>query len=93
MQEVIMTTFSRSDLREMLREEFSSLIDKLPKDNSPAIDEKMSINQLAEYLECTPGTVKNYKKRRAIPYHQTGRKIYFLKSEIDAALASKMPKK
>jgi excisionase family DNA binding protein len=77
----------------MLREELSALIDKLPKDNAQVSDESMSIEQLAVYLKCTPGTVKNYKKRRAIPYHQTGRKIYFLKSEVDAALASKMPRK
>ena len=51
-------------------------------------DEKLSIEGLATYLNCTKATVHAYKKRGVFPFYQTGRTIYFKKAEVDAALAN-----
>jgi hypothetical protein len=50
------------------------------------IEEKFSIPGLARYLECSISTIHNYKKRGIFPYYQTGRTIYFKKSDIDKSL-------
>jgi excisionase family DNA binding protein len=50
------------------------------------IEEKFSIPGLAKYLECSISTIHNYKKRGIFPYYQTGRTIYFKKSDVDKSL-------
>jgi hypothetical protein len=57
---------------------------------TPATQEDQTFNskQLGHYLNRTPQTITAYKKRGVFPYYQTGRTIYFKKSEVDAALAS-----
>lgn len=49
-------------------------------------EQKFSIQELAAYLNCTKATIHAYKKRGIFPYYQTGRTVYFKKSEVDAAL-------
>lgn len=49
-------------------------------------DVRFSILGLADYLKVTKATIHVYKKRGVFPYYQTGRTVYFKKSEVDAAL-------
>jgi excisionase family DNA binding protein len=55
----------------------------------PQEDVKMDYSGAAEYLGVTKQTISVYKRNGVFPYHQTGRTVYFFKSEIDAALVSK----
>ena len=48
--------------------------------------QQFTISELAGYLKCTRATIHAYKKRGVFPYYQTGRTVYFKKSEVDAAL-------
>ncbi len=52
-------------------------------------DERLTIQQLAGYLNVSKATIQAYKKRGVVPFYQTGRTVYFKKSEVDAALANK----
>lgn len=52
-----------------------------------------TIGELADYLNCTKATIHAYKKRGVFPYYQTGRTVYFKKSEVDAALEVRNKKK
>lgn len=49
-------------------------------------DEKLSRTQLAKYLDKTLPTIDRYKANGVFPFYQTGRTIYFKKSEVDKAL-------
>lgn len=46
-----------------------------------------TIGELAAYLKCTKKTAQAYKSRGIFPYYQTGRTVFFKKSEVDQALA------
>jgi len=48
--------------------------------------QQFTITELAAYLRCSKATVHSYKKRGIFKYYQTGRTVYFKKSEIDTAL-------
>ena len=48
--------------------------------------QQFTITDLAAYLKCTKATIHAYKKRGIFPYYQTGRTVYFKKSEVDRAL-------
>ncbi len=50
------------------------------------VSQQFTISELAIYLKCTKATVHAYKNRNVFPYYQTGRTVYFKKSEVDAAL-------
>lgn len=52
-----------------------------------------TISELANYLKCTKATIHTYKKRGIFPYYQTGRTVFFKKSEVDKALAVGTKKK
>ena len=55
-------------------------------------DEQFDIEGLSKYLNCTKVTIHRYKKKGVFPYYQVGRTVYFKKSEVDRALASKKQK-
>lgn len=61
-----------------------------PETITPDPDRWLDIRELAEYLPDKPAvpTIYGYVHRRAIPYHKNSKKLYFLKSEIDAWLRS-----
>lgn len=49
-------------------------------------EEKFTRTQLANYLNVTLPTVDRYRAKCVFPVYQTGRTIYFKKSEVDKAL-------
>jgi excisionase family DNA binding protein len=65
----------------------------LISENSPEKEITFSIPELANYLKCTKATIHAYKKRGIFPYYQTGRTVFFKKSEVDKALAVGTKKK
>lgn len=56
-------------------------------------EERMSREELAKYLNASVPTIDRYKANGIFPYYQTGRKIYFKKSEVDEALRVGISKK
>lgn len=59
---------------------------KLQQEPSEVQDRWLNTKELREYLSDHPAesTVYGWVAARAIPYHKTGKKLQFLKSEIDA---------
>lgn len=58
----------------------------LPPNSS---DQEFTIAGLAAYLKRSKATIHSYKRGGVFPFYQTGRTVYFKKSEVDAALNSK----
>jgi hypothetical protein len=56
----------------------------------PEADTWFDINELCQYLPDKPAkpTIYGYCQKRSIFYHKKGKKLYFLKSEIDSWLKS-----
>jgi excisionase family DNA binding protein len=51
-------------------------------------DERLDYAGAAEYLGVSKQTITKYKNNGVLKFYQTGRTVYFKKSEIDQALAS-----
>jgi len=49
-------------------------------------DELMTIQQVADYLKLTVNTLYGYTSKNKIPHIKKGKRIYFLKKDIDAWL-------
>lgn len=58
------------------------------KKQSPNTDNWFDLNELCLYLPDKPAkpTVYAYVQHRIIPFHKKGKKLFFLRSEIDAWL-------
>jgi excisionase family DNA binding protein len=52
------------------------------------IDQKLSLDELAEYLGKDKSTIHRYKKNGVFPAYQAGRTVFFKKSEVDEAMSS-----
>ena len=67
--------------------ELKSLLQVNNKDAEPS-DRWFNLQELCEYLPDRPArqTVYGWISQRAVPYHKKGKKLQFLKSEIDAWL-------
>ncbi|MBD2798359.1 helix-turn-helix domain-containing protein [Xenorhabdus sp. PR6a] len=58
--------------------------------SSSAILEKFTRSEAAIYLGVTPQTLANWAHtgKEKIPYHKIGRKVIYLKSDLDSYLVS-----
>jgi excisionase family DNA binding protein len=88
MENVFLTSLTTPEVRELFRTELSKFFsENLPKPPAePQPEQEFSILGLAHYLNCTKATIHAYKRRGVFPYYQTGRTVYFKKSEVDKAL-------
>jgi excisionase family DNA binding protein len=75
-------------IEELLSKSENKELRNILADTQPNIPEKLSISELAKYLNCSKVTIHNYKKRKLFPYYGTGRLTFFKRSEVDAALCS-----
>lgn len=71
----------------------SKILENLPSQSAPEPDERLTRQQAAKYLNCTLPTLDRYREQGRIPYYQTGRTIFFKRSEIDKALEIRAKKK
>ena len=54
------------------------------------MEEYLNVKEVAEYLRCAEGTIRNLIKKGEIPYYRLGpKKLFFRKSSIDEWIASK----
>ncbi|WP_276363549.1 helix-turn-helix domain-containing protein [Daejeonella sp. H1SJ63] len=92
MENVFLTSLTTPEVKQLFRQELENFFQEKAFLNStePRIEEneRFTISELADYLKCTKATIHAYKKRGVFPYYQTGRTVYFIKSEIDEALAA-----
>ncbi len=47
------------------------------------MEEPLDINQAARLLGLKKGTIYNMVSRKTIPYHKVGRRVLFLRSELE----------
>jgi excisionase family DNA binding protein len=92
MENVFLTSLTTPEVRQLFRQELESYFEKfnLNQQSNICLDEapeNLGINDLAIYLGCTKATVHAYKRRGIFPYYQTGRTVFFKRSEVDSALA------
>lgn len=93
MENIILSPISVDRLGQLIQDNVFAALSLANKPTAPVEDsEKFTIEGLAKYLGCTKATIHAYKKRRIFPYYQTGRTVFFKKSEVDKALASNKSK-
>lgn len=92
MENVFLTSLTTPEVKQLFRQELEKFFQEKTLLSHPEptieVNERFTIGELADYLKCTKATIHAYKKRGVFPYYQTGRTVYFIKSEIDESLAA-----
>lgn len=87
MENVILSPISLASLEQLIQKTVSAAFANSQHASVSAEEpQTFTISELANYLKVTKPTIHAYKKRGILPYFQTGRTVYFKKSEVDAAL-------
>ncbi len=87
MENMIFSPISLEKFELLIKKSVTAALASAQPTPAPIEDpQQFTIAELAAYLKCTKATIHAYKKRGIFKYYQTGRTIYFKKSEVDSAL-------
>lgn len=78
-----MTTLSKDEYKEFLKETFREVL----KENSPGnsrFPEILDIQQASEFLRLKMNTLYEKTSRKLIPHFKKGNKLYFNRTELEA---------
>jgi excisionase family DNA binding protein len=79
-----------ANIERCLTQLMSAVLDKPQQLLVDRVEEetRLTITELAQYLNKDKSTILRYKKNSVFPFYQAGRTVYFKKNEVDAALSS-----
>jgi excisionase family DNA binding protein len=79
-----------ANIERCLAQLMSAVLDKPQQLLVDRVEEetRLTIAELAEYLNRDKSTIIRYKKHSVFPFYQAGRTVYFKKHEVDEALSS-----
>lgn len=87
--QMILSQIPLSEIEQIIRKCVIDAIASTPQAQpAPQSEQTLTIKGLAEYLNVTVCTIQAYKRKRVFPFYQTGRTVFFKKSEVDAAMVS-----
>ncbi len=90
--ESVLITFSKSDFQDLIAETVTACLKRVnsSKESTTIVDTWFNLDALRSYLPNKPAaaTVYAWVSKNEIPYHKKGKKLSFLKFEIDQWLKS-----
>lgn len=86
---MILSQIPLSEIEQIIRKCVNDAIASTPQPQPlQDAEQTFTIKELAAYLKVTVCTIQAYKRKRVFPFYQTGRTVFFKRSEVDAAMAS-----
>jgi excisionase family DNA binding protein len=87
MTKTIKTSYTDAEFRQLIRDEVQAVINNIP--GMPAIkvnEGYLTVQQAADLIKLAKGTVYGLVHRNAIPYHKSGKRVLFKRSELESWL-------
>ena len=84
-----MESFGFDKLPELFRQLFEkvecieALLERITAANNE-LDKPLSVEEAASYLKITVAALYSMTSRRLVPFNKPGKRLYFLKSDLDA---------
>ena len=86
MKELILTTYTREELLELIKEAVRSELSQFSPNTNNQTDKPFTIEEASEFLNLTKATLYSKVSRREIPVMKRGKKLYFSMSDLNAYL-------
>jgi excisionase family DNA binding protein len=81
-KEIILLSLTKDELDHIVTSAVESVLNKKTK------KELMNFKEVCEYLNVHPSTLNSWKSKGMVPYKRLGKRIFFQREEILAALKS-----
>jgi len=89
MENIFLTSLSAPELRQLVRQELESSLDKLGQVSKGQDEQPVNTKELCCFLDITEPTLIRWRKKGKIPFLQIGSRILYQKSAVLAALEKK----
>jgi len=88
MQKLFLTQLSENDLEELVEKCLTKVLQahKPPSDHDP--EELLTIEQVVKMLHISKPTLHTWKKQGILPFERMGRRVYFKRGAVMAAMKS-----
>jgi len=84
MAKTIKTTYTDEQFRQLIREEIQSVLNEIPGIPIVQVNEAfLTVDQVSTMYKLAKGSIYNMVHQSKIPFHKSGRKVLFKKSELD----------
>jgi excisionase family DNA binding protein len=84
MEEITLTTYSKKELKDLIKECIKEALFENKTTQPIAFNDKpMSIKEVSEFLNVSVQTIYGYTHSSLIPHFKKGKKLYFLRSELN----------
>ena len=87
MEKKIILEISLQELRQIVRQEFHSALHSRrdnSSNNNHGAKQIMGISDACRYLDLSKSTIYKLTSQGAIPHRKPGKRLYFIKTELDA---------
>ena len=89
MAKTIKTTYTDEEFRALIRNEVQAVLNNIPGMPKVEVNEGyLTVKQAAEFLKIVTGSLYNLISQNKVPYHKSGKKVLFKKSELVEWLAN-----
>jgi len=82
MQETLLISISRDELKQLIQEAVNDSNRIVEIHNTTADDKFVNIGDLTRIFKVSKTTINNWKNLGKIPYYKIGRLVYFKESEV-----------
>lgn len=84
MNKTVKTSYTDEEFRALIRNEFQTVLNSLPGIPRVEVDEGfLTVKQAAEFLKIVTGSLYNLISQNKVPFHKSGKKVLFKKSELN----------
>jgi len=83
LKKTIQTTYTEIEFRQLIREEIQAALNNIP--GIPVVDVNegyLTVEQAADLLKLVKGSIYNLVHKNSIPFHKSGKRILFKRSEL-----------
>jgi len=89
MANTIKTTYTDEEFRALIRNEVQAVLNNIPGMPKVEVNEGyLTVKEAAEFLKIVTGSLYNLISQNKVPYHKSGKKVLFKKSELVEWLAN-----
>lgn len=83
MKKAFKTLFTEQELRHLIREELRAVLSEEDRQiGGPEEDGFINIDQAAEFIKLKKTSIYQLVHRKTIPFHKSGKRVLFKKSEL-----------
>lgn len=89
MSKTVKTSYTDAEFRALIRNEVQTVLNSMPGMPKVEVDEGyLTVKQAAEFLKIVTGSLYNLISQNKVPFHKSGKKVLFKKSELTDWLAN-----